>query len=87
MAFSEILHNLNLDKRHKLLGFQKNNGIFQLVNGLLMYAKFLIYQCNYSKSKCKPKMAQYNSIRKSEYFTAKNKHDLDTHDRKWAFLR
>ena len=38
-------------------------------------------------------MAQYfnfvNSIQKSEYFIAKNKHDLElnTHARKWTSLR
>ena len=40
---------------------------------LLLYTRFLIYRCKFSK--CKPNMAQYfnlvNSIRKSEHFIAK----------------
>ena len=85
----KFFYNFNLDNKHKLFGFQKNNGIFQLINGLLLYARFLIYRCKYSK--CKPNMAQYfkvvNSIQKSEYFIAKNKHDVKIHDCKWACLR
>ena len=80
----KFFYNFNLDNRHKLFGFQENNGIFQLINGLLLYARSLVYRCKYSK--CKPNMAQYfnlvTSIRKSEYFIAKNKHDVETHDRK-----
>ena len=80
----KFFYNFNLDNRHKFFGFQENNGIFQLINGLLLYARSLVYRCKYSK--CKPNMAQYfnlvTSIRKSEYFIAKNKHDVETHDHK-----
>ena len=39
----KLCHDFNLENRHKLFGFEDCNGIFQLVNGLLLYARFLIY--------------------------------------------
>ena len=85
----KFFYDFNFENRHKLFGFQENNDIFQFINALLLYARFLIYRCKYSK--CKPNMAQYfnfvNSIRQSEYFIAKKKHELDVHLRKWSYLR
>ena len=84
-----FFYDFNFENRHKLFGFQENNDIFQFINALLLYARFLIYRYKYSK--CKPNMVQYfnlvNSIRQSEYFTAKKKHELDVHFQKWSYLR
>ena len=80
----KFFYDFNFENRHKLFGFQENNDIFQFINALLLYARFLIYRCKYSK--CKPNMTQcfnfVNSIRQSEYFIAKKKHELDVHFRK-----
>ena len=35
----KFFYDFNLHDRHKLFGFQANNGIFQLTNGLLLYAR------------------------------------------------
>ena len=62
----KFFHNFNFENRHKF------------INASLLYARFLIYRCKYCK--CKPNMVQYfnlvNSIRQSEYFIAKSKHEL-----------
>ena len=34
----KLCHDFNLENRHKLFGFQDCSGMFQLVNGLLLYA-------------------------------------------------
>ena len=64
-----------MENWHKLFGFEDRNGIFQLVSGLRLYARILIYRCNYSQSI--PNMAQYSSliksVKKSEYIIAKTK--------------
>ena len=82
----KFFHNFNFENRHKLSEFQENKYIFQLINALLLYARFSIYRCKYSK--CKPNMVQYfnlvNSIRQSEFFIAKSKHELDVNFRKWS---
>ena len=85
----KFFYDFNFENRHKLFGFPENNDIFQFINALLLYARFLIYRCKYSK--CKPNMAQcfnfVNSIRQSKYFIAKKKHELNVHFRKWSYLR
>ena len=48
---AKFFYDFNLGNRLKLFGFQENNGIFQLKNGLLLYARFLNYRCKYSKSR------------------------------------
>ena len=81
--------DFNLEHRHKLFGFEGKNSIFQFLNGLLLYARFLIYRCKYSK--LRPNMMQYfnliDSIKHSEYFIAKMKNKLDLHFRKWSYLQ
>ena len=71
----KLHHDFNLENLHKLFGYKNCNGGFQFVNGLLLYARFLIYRCKYSKSR--PNMVQYfnllNSIKQSEYVIAKKK--------------
>ena len=65
---TKLCHDFYLENRHKLFRFEDCDGIFQLVNRLLLYARFLIYRCKYSKSLLN--MAQYfsllNSVKKSE---------------------
>ena len=77
----KLCHDFNLENRHKLFGIEDCNGIFQLVNGLLLYARFLIYRCKYSKSI--PNMAQcyslHNSVKKSEYIIAKKLNKMALH--------
>ena len=59
-----------------------------LVCCLLLYARFLIYRCKYSKSR--PNMAQYfsllNSIKQSEYALAKKKNKSELHFRRYGQL-
>ena len=84
----EFHHDFNLENQHKLFGFEKCNEIFQFVNELFLYARFLIYCCKYSK--LRPNMAQYfnllNSVKKSECLVAKKKNKLALHFRKWDYL-
>ena len=69
----KFFYNFNFENKLKLFGFQENNDIFQFINALLLYARFLIYRCKYFKCKLNI-MVQYfnlvNSIRQSEYFIA-----------------
>ena len=71
----KLLHDFYLQNQHKLFGFENCNGVVQFVNGLLIYARFLIYRSKYSDSR--PDMAQYfilfDSIKQSEYVIAKRK--------------
>ena len=85
----KFFYDFNFENRHKLFGYLENNDIFQYINALLLCARFLIYQCKYSKRK--PNVVQYfnlvNSIRQSEYFIAKSEYELHVHFSKWSYLR
>ena len=80
-GFQKIFYNFNFENRYKLFGFEENNDIFQFIHALLLHARFFICRCKYSK--CKHNMVQYfnlvYSIRQSEYFIAKSKHELHVH--------
>ena len=45
----KLHHDFHLENQHKLLGFENCREVFQFVNGLLLYTRFLMYRCKYSK--------------------------------------
>ena len=80
--------NIPLNNFHKLFGFHAQYVNNKLANLVLLSARFLIYQCKYSKTT--PNMLQcfyaIESVKKSEHYTAKKHNKLQFHCKKWSNL-
>ena len=79
---------IKLSRIHKLFGFQENCIDYKFLNNLMLFTRFFIYCCKYSKSK--PIMLEYfnvlNMIKESECISAKRNKSLDKHYKKWRYI-